>query len=103
MYLKRLLSAATVHVHAPCMLAIVIDTPFLKGSVFKEGTVRMMWDSDEIDGTNCMQLLVRWMLASKDLPVSTVNLPHLRKPANAVVADALKWSLSTIVKDGRQP
>src|SRR5882672_11157606 len=94
MYSKRFLSALTAHVRAPGMLATAMDTPFLKGSVFEEGTVRIIWDGDDIEGMNSMQLLVRLMLGLKDRPVNTVNLPHLRKPANAVVVDASKLSLS---------
>src|SRR5882672_9823718 len=93
-YSKRFLSALTAHVHAPGALATAMDTPFLKGSVFEDGTVRIIWDGDDIEGMNSTQLLVRLMLGSKDQPVSTVNLPHLRKPANAVVVDASKLSLS---------
>src|SRR5882672_3288384 len=38
-YSKRFLSALTAHVCAPGTLAMAMDTPFLKGSVFEEGTV----------------------------------------------------------------
>ena len=40
--LNKALRVATVHVHAPGALAIVMATPFLKGSVFEDGTVMMM-------------------------------------------------------------
>src|SRR5882672_8229612 len=88
MYLKRFLSALTVHVHAPGTLAMCMDTPFLKGSVFEEGMVRITWDRDDIEGTNSTQLLMRLMLGLKDRPVNTVNSLHLRKPMNAVVVEA---------------
>ena len=54
---KRLLRAAMVHVCALGVLAIVIATPFLNGSIFEEGTVRTC-DGAVIDGMNCMLLLV---------------------------------------------
>jgi len=94
MYLNRLLSAATAHVRTPGVLAIMMDTPFLKGSVFKESIVRMMWDREEREGTNCMQLLMRCMLASNSWPVNTVNLLHWRNLKNAVMVDTLKLSWS---------
>src|SRR5882672_4073560 len=94
MYSKRFLSALTVHVHTPGVLAMAMDTPFLKGSVFEEGKVRIIWDGDNIEGTNSTQLLVRLMLGSKDWPVNTVNSLHLRNPTNAVVVEASKLSLS---------
>jgi len=56
--LKTLLRAAMVHVREPWTLVIVIATPFLNGSVFEEGTVRMNCDGTAIDGMNCMLLLV---------------------------------------------
>jgi len=40
--------------------------PFPEGSVFKDGTVRIIWDGDDIEGMNSTQLLVRLMLGSKD-------------------------------------
>ena len=43
-YSNRLLRAATVHVCAPGALAILIAMPFLKGSVFDDRTVRMMYE-----------------------------------------------------------
>src|SRR5882672_11316907 len=92
-YSKRFLSALTAHVRAPGALAMAMDTPFMKGSVFEDGMVRIIWDGNNIEGMNSMQLLVRLMLGSKDQPVSTVNSPHLRNPANAVVVDASKLSL----------
>src|SRR5467141_1984288 len=94
MYSKRFFSALTAHVRSPGMLAMAMDTPFLKGSVLEEGTVRIIWDGDDIEGTNTMQLLVRLMLGSKDWPVNTVNSLHLRKPENAVIVEASKLSLS---------
>src|SRR5882672_12613822 len=93
-YSKRFLSTLTAHVRAPGALAMAMDTPFLKGSVFEDGTVRIIWDGDDIEGMNSMQLLMRLMLGSKDWPVSTVNSLHLRNPANAVVVEASKLSLS---------
>ena len=88
MYSKKILSALTVQVRAPGALAMAMDTPFLKGSVFEDGTVRIIWDGDDIEGMNSTQLLVRLMLGSKDQPVNTVNSPHLISPANAVVVEA---------------
>ena len=70
-----------------------MENPFLTGSIFEEGTVSMMWEGDEMDGTNSMQLLVMWMLASKILLAWVVNSPHLRNPQNVVMAVALKLSL----------
>src|SRR5882724_9400300 len=92
MYSNKLLSSATVHVHAPGALVIVIVTPFVNGSVFEAGTVRTTWDGVMMDGMNCMLLLMRWMLGSKFLPECEVNSPHLRKPENAVVVVASKLS-----------
>src|SRR5882724_9451670 len=89
---KRLLRVATVQVHAPGAWAMVMVTPLLKGSIFEERTVSMMWEGDEMDGTNSMQLLVMWTLGSKILPAWMVNSPHLRNPVNAVVAAASKLS-----------
>src|SRR5882672_6527332 len=90
MYSKRLLSALTVHVRSPGTLAMAMDTPFLKGSVFEEGMVRIIWDGNDIEGMNSMQLLMRLMLGSKGQPVNTVNSLHLRNPANSVVVEASK-------------
>ena len=41
-YSNRLLRAATAHVCALGVLAILIATPFLKGSIFDDGMVRTM-------------------------------------------------------------
>ena len=49
-YSKRFLSALTVHVRAPGALAMAMDTPFLKGSVFEDGMVRIIWDGNDIEG-----------------------------------------------------
>ena len=46
-----------------------------------------------IEGMNCMQLLVMWMLGSKLFPACIVNSPHLRNPENAVVTAASMLSL----------
>src|SRR5882672_6900525 len=51
-YWKRLLSAYTAQVRAPGALAMVMATPFLKGSVFDEGTVRTTWNGDSNKGKN---------------------------------------------------
>jgi len=62
-----------------------METHFLKGSVLEEGMVRMMWEGAWRDGEKCVHPLVMFMLGSKNLFPFTVNLLHLRKPANAVV------------------
>ena len=66
-YFNRLLRAKMAHLCAPCVLAMVIATPFLSGSIFEEGTVRMTCEGDKMDGTNWMQLLVMCMLRLKGL------------------------------------
>ena len=71
-YWKRLLGAYTAQVCAPGVLAMTMAMPFLKGSVFDEGTVE-----DSSKGQNWMQLLVILMLT---LELHTVNSLHLRKP-----------------------
>jgi len=81
-----------VQVHAAGAWAMVMVTPLLKGSIFEEGTVSMTWEGDEMDSMNSTQLLVMWMLGSKILPAWMVNSPHLRNPANAVVAAVSKLS-----------
>ena len=69
-----------------------MDTPFLKGSILEEGMVRLTWEGPWRDGKKCMHPLVMLMLGSKNLFPCTVNLPHLRKPANAVVTEPSKLS-----------
>jgi len=64
---------------------MVMATPFLKGSIFEDGTVRTMCEGSESDGKNWMQLLVRCMLGSKVLPGLTVDSPHLRNHEKAVM------------------
>src|SRR5882724_6426870 len=91
-YLNRLLSAKMAHVRAPGVLAIVIATPFLNGSVFEAGTVRTTWDSATMDGMNYTLPLMKWMLGLKFLPEFVVNSPHLRNPEKAVVMAASKLS-----------
>ena len=53
-YLNSDLRAETVHVCAPGALAMEMATPFLKGSVFDEGTVSIAYEGVEIDGTKSM-------------------------------------------------
>src|SRR5882724_5720455 len=91
-YLYSDLRAVMVHVCALGVLAMVTATPFLKGSIFEDGMVRVMCDGDDKDGQNWMQLLVMLMPGSNALPGCTVNLPHLRKPEKAVVTVAFKLS-----------
>src|SRR5882724_2563346 len=95
MYSNRLLSAVTAHVCTPGALAIVIVTPFLKGSVFEASSVRTTWDGTMMDGMNSMLLRVRWMLRSKFLPECVINSTHLRNPEKAVVVVASKLSQPT--------
>ena len=38
------------HLCAPCVLAMVIATPFLSGSIFEEGTVRKTCEGDKMEG-----------------------------------------------------
>ena len=71
----------------------MISMPFLNGSNFDEGTMRMMCNGAAIDGMNCTLLLVMWMHGLKALPACMVNSPHLRNHENAVVAAASKLSL----------
>ena len=79
-------------VHTPGVPAMVMAMPFLNGSVFNEGMVRMMWEGDSSDGKNWMQPLVMLTDMSKTLGPCTVNSPHLRNPAKAVVTEASKLS-----------
>src|SRR5882724_3203856 len=83
--------------HGTCIclwaLEIVSSTPFLNGSIFEEGMVRMTCDGATIDGMNCMPLLVMQMLGLKALQACMVNSPHLRKPDKVVIVVASKLSL----------
>jgi len=81
------------HVCAPGALAIVIATPFLKGSVFEDGTVMMMCDGMVMEGMNWTLLLMMCTLGSKALLVCIMNSLYLRNPENAVVIAASKLSL----------
>jgi len=72
---------------------MAMETPFLKGLVFEEGTMRMTWEGELKEGKNCTQLLVRCMLGLKLLPFSTVSSPHVRNVENTVEVDASKLSL----------
>src|SRR5882724_10821316 len=87
------LRVETAHVCMPGALAIMMATPFLKGSVLDEGIVMTTCDGAAMDGMNRTQLLVMWILGSKALLACIVNSPHLRKPANAVVTAASILSL----------
>jgi len=80
-YRNKLLSTSTVQVCTPGALAMVMPTPFLKGSVFNEGMVRTTWEGDSSEGQNWMQPLVMLTLMLKDFEPCAVNSPHLRKPA----------------------
>jgi len=72
-------------------------TPFLKGSIFDDGTVRIAYKGADIDGKKLMQLLVRCMLGLNALPYWKVNSLHLRKPEKAAMVSALK--LRQVTKD----
>jgi len=71
---------------------MVMVTPFLKVSIFEDGTMRTTCEGAKSDGKNWMQLLVRCMLGSKVLPDWTVNSPHLRNPEKAAMLSASKLS-----------
>ena len=73
---------ATVQVCAPSALAIVIDTPFLKESVFDKGTMRVTCEGKEMEGTKWTQLLMMWMLGSNCWMACMVNgeLPASKEP-----------------------
>src|SRR5882724_11630348 len=89
-YSDSALRAATVHVCIPGALAMVTATPFLKGSIFEDGMVRVTCNGDDKDGQNWTQLLVMLTPGSNALPGCTMNLPHLRKPEKAVMTAASK-------------
>src|SRR5882724_7954538 len=74
---------------------MVTATPFLKGSIFEDGMVRMTCDGDDKDSQNWMQLLMMLMPGLNALPGCTMNLLHLRKPEKAVVTTASKLSNSS--------
>src|SRR6266446_2087295 len=79
---KRFLSAATGQVGQPGAAKIVMEIPFLNGSVLDAGSVRTRWVGFSKEGRNCTLCRLRLRLGLY-FPFPAVNSPERRRPLNA--------------------
>jgi len=79
---KRFLSAATGQVGQPGAAEIVMEIPFLNGSVLDAGSVRTRWVGFSKEGRNCTLCRLRLRLGLY-FPFPAVNSPEQRRPLNA--------------------